>query len=44
VELEEMGVLATRRRLDRAVPVFERYLGRDLDPAPDRRLGIFERS
>jgi len=44
VELEEMGVLPTCRRLDHAVQVFERYLGRDLDPAPDRRLGIFEQS
>jgi len=44
VELEEMGVLPTRRRLDHAVQVFERYLSGDLDPAPDRRLGIFERS
>jgi|SRR5215471_822779 len=30
--------------LDHAVQVFERYLGRDLDPAPARRLGSFERS
>ena len=37
VELDEMGVLPTRRRLDHAVQVFERYLGWDLDPASDRR-------